>query len=377
MPSDLVDTELLKTGTSAYVAYANSSNPDMMYLTGFQVNDPLVYIKKKGEKGILVVPQMEYDRAFDECRCGVLTRGDAGFFDDLKEYKDGLTATAATICRLAGGDVLLSPDLPVSLAKKIESFCSTRVDRGIVSEMRSVKSPAEAEKIRRIQKVTEEAMGFAISLIKNAEIRDGELYISGDPLTSDYIRNEVHCFFLRRGFFARDTIVSCGRETAIPHCTGSGVILENEPVVIDMFPCDSRTGYYSDMTRTVVRGEPDKEIAEMYSCVREAKALAKGRLREGVSGKEIHEFVVGFFNENGYSSGNEGFIHSLGHGVGLAVHEQPSLSPSGGELLEGNVVTVEPGLYYNKTGGVRLEDIGMINKVGFECFTDYPEDIRI
>lgn len=377
MAAGSIDIALEKTGTSAYVAYADSSSPDMRYLTGFQVNDPLVYIKKRGEEGILVVPQMEYDRALGECRCGVLTRGDAGFFEDLEEYKDGLSATASMICRLAGGDILLSPDLPVALAKKIESFCRTRIDGGTVSEMRSVKTRAEAENIRKIQKITEEAMDYAISLIKNADCKNGELYIEGKPLTSGYIRGEIHCFFLRRDIFARDTIVSCGKETAIPHCTGSGVILENEPVVIDIFPCDSKTGYHSDMTRTIVRGEPDPEIEAMYSCVKEAKRLAKERIAEGRTGKEIHEFVVDFFEENGYSSGKEGFIHSLGHGVGLAVHEQPALSPSGGELLKGNVVTVEPGLYYSRIGGVRLEDIGMITKTGFDCFTDYPEDIRI
>jgi len=372
-----IDNALEKAGASAYVAYAGSSSPDMMYLTGFQVTDPLVFLKKRGEEGILVVPQMEYDRALSDCRCGVITRGDAGFFDDLKEHRDGLTATASMISRLAGGDVLLSPDLPVSLAKRIESFCRTRVDGGTVADMRSVKTKSEADNIRNVQKATEEAMQYAISMIKDAESIDGELHLAGVPLTSDYIRGEIHCFFLKRGILARDTIVSCGEETSMPHCVGAGTILENEPVVIDLFPCDSKTGYHSDMTRTVVRGEPDPEIDAMYSCVKEAKRLAEGMVAEGRTGKEVHEFVVDFFDENGYSSGSEGFMHSLGHGVGLAVHEQPSLSPSGGTLVAGNVITVEPGLYYRGVGGVRLEDIGMVTKTGFDCFTDYPEDIRI
>jgi Xaa-Pro aminopeptidase len=375
--ADPIDEALEKTGTSAYVAYAGSSNPDMLYLTGFQVNDPLVYIKKLSEEGVLVVPQMEYDRAIMECRCGVVNRGDAGFFDDLEKHKEGLSAMASMTSRLAGGDILLSPDLPVSFAKKLESFCRIAVDGGTVSEMRAVKTHAEAENIRKIQKSTEEAMDYAISMIKNADCKNGELFIEGEPLTSDYIRYEIHCFFLRRGITAKETIVSCGNETAIPHCIGSGTIFENEPVVIDVFPCDSRTGYHSDMTRTVVRGEPDPEIESMYSCVRDAKRLAEGMIAEGRTGKEVHEFVVNYFDENGYISGKEGFIHSLGHGVGLAVHEQPSLSPSGGKLVEGNIVTVEPGLYYKNTGGVRLEDIGMVTKTGFDCFTDYPEDIRI
>ncbi|WP_421909123.1 M24 family metallopeptidase [Methanolacinia petrolearia] len=374
---DPIDKALERAGMAAYLAYADSSNPDMMYLTEFQVNDPLVYLKKRGEGGILIVPQMEYDRALQESRCEVINRGDAGFFDDLEKHKDGLSAMASMVSRLVGDGILLSPDVPVSFSKKIETFCRTAVDEGTVSGMRSVKTLAQADNIRNVQKTTEEAMDLAISLIRGADCRDGELYLRGEPLTSDYIRNEMHCFFLRRGLAASDTIVSCGKETAIPHCIGSGVILENEPVVIDVFPCDSKSGYYSDMTRTVVRGEPDPEIEAMYSCVRDAKIHAKGMIAEGRTGKEIHEYVVNFFDENGYTSGKEGFIHILGHGVGLAVHEGPSLSPSGGKLVEGNIVTVEPGLYYKKIGGVRLEDIGMVTKTGFDCFTDYPEDIRI
>lgn len=377
MNTDSIDNALEKTKTSAYVAYADSSSPDMMYLTGFQATDPLVYIKKRGEEGILVVPQMEHERALGECRCRVVTRGDAGFFNDLEEFKDGLSATASMICRLAKGDLLLSPDLPVSLATKLESFCRTRVDGGTVENMRSVKTKYEAEIIRNIQKATEEAMDYIISMIRNAKSIEGELYLGDVPLTSDYIRGEVHCFFLRKGILARDTIVSCGKETSMPHCVGAGILLENEPVIIDLFPCDSRTGYHSDMTRTIVRGEPDPEIKEMYSCVRNAKKLAKKKISEGRTGKELHECVVDFFDGNGYSSGSEGFMHSLGHGVGLAVHEQPSISPSGRKLVLGNVITVEPGLYYRSVGGVRLEDIGMVTKSGFECFTDYPEDIKI
>ena len=377
MICDSIDRELENAGASAFVIYADSLDPDMMYLTGFQVTDPMLYIKKRGEEGVLLVPRMEYARALQESRCSVMDRGEAGFFEELEKHKDPLTAMASVISSIAGGKVLLSPNFPVSFAKKIESFCRTGVDKGTVSDMRSVKTAAEADNIRKIQKVTENAMDFAISIIKNADCIDGELRIEGEPLTSDYIRNEVHCFFLRRNILARDTIVSCGEETAVPHCTGSGIILENEPVVIDIFPCDSKTGYQSDMTRTVVRGEPDPEIEAMYCCVKGAKRLAKGMIAEGRTGKELHEFVVDFFDQNGYSSGSEGFIHSLGHGVGLAVHEKPSLSPTGERLLSGCVVTVEPGLYYRGVGGVRLEDIGMVTKRGFDCFTDYPEDIRI
>ncbi|WOF16693.1 aminopeptidase P family protein [Methanoplanus sp. FWC-SCC4] len=371
------DRPLEAAGAEAYVLYSSSDDPDMRYLTGFETGDPVFYIKKKGRKGTLVVPQMEAERAVSESHCDVVTRGDAGFFDYLKEEKDPAKATAKMVAALAGGDILVPRTFPLYLAREMERLCKINIDKGTVSGMRAVKTPDEADFIRHSQKITEDAISFAVSLIKSASAKTGELEINETPLTSDYLRNEIHCYLLKRGLLARDTIVSCGPETSMPHCKGSGVLVENEPIMIDLFPQDTKTGYYADMTRTFVRGEPDGEIKNMFSVVREAKVLGKSMIREGVSGSAVHNAVVSHFEGSGYKTGTEGFIHSLGHGVGMAVHEEPSLSPSGKELLAGNVVTVEPGLYYRSTGGIRLEDMGLVLKEGFDCFTKYKDELII
>lgn len=372
-----LDRSTENADAKAYVMYASSDNPDMRYLTGFSVSDPVFFIRHPGRCGTLIVPQMEKARALSESKCNVLSRGDAGYFGYLETEPDPYTAQARMIAELAGGNVLVPRDFPLILARELEKFCKVKVDRGTVEQIRSVKNPEETNIIRRCQKATDEAMDFIISKIKSADSDNGELCIGDIPLTSDYLRGEAECFLLKKGFVARDTIISCGPETAMPHCLGSGVILENEPVVIDIFPCDQKTGYHADMTRTVVRGEPSPEIEDMYKTVYEGKKLAKAMIKSGITGKSVHNAVMDFFNDSGYLTETEGFIHSLGHGVGLAVHESPSLSPSGGELECGNIVTVEPGLYYKKTGGVRLEDMGLVGEAGFDCFTNYKEVLRI
>ena len=181
----------------------------------------------------------------------------------------------------------------------------------------------------------------------------------------------MHCVLLEHGCCAEDTIVSCGEDTAIPHMTGTGPLRADEPIIIDLFPVHEKSGYYADMTRTFVKGEPSPEILEMYTALREAKQLAISRVKSGVSGADLYQLVVDFFKERGYDSDTRGFVHNLGHGVGLQMHELPTVGPSGKPLETGNVITIEPGLYYPDIGGVRLEDIGAVTKKGFDNFTSF------
>jgi Xaa-Pro aminopeptidase len=115
----------------------------------------------------------------------------------------------------------------------------------------------------------------------------------------------------------------------------------------------------------------------MYDAVRDAKSLGASLVRAGAVGADLYHAVVEFFRDRGYESNMRGFTHSLGHGVGLEVHEEPSLGPLGGALTAGNVVTIEPGLYYPGTGGVRLEDMGAVTETGFDRFTQYEEELTI
>jgi Xaa-Pro aminopeptidase len=374
---DSLSNAVKKSGADAYVLYASSRDADMRYLTHFTTSDPFVFFKKPGDPGVIIISQMELGRASREASAAVMTRTQAGLPDILKKEKDPYRATAMMIAGQVGKKILVPPNFPIALANSLNKYCTILVDSGTVQSMRAKKSRDEILLMKNVQKVTEKAMERAISLIRSASVKKGILYLDKNPLTAEFVKFSMHSLLLQHGCNAVDTIVSCGEDTSIPHITGSGPLKSDEPIVIDLFPVNEISGYYADMTRTVVRGEPSPEILEMYNTLREAKHLGISHVRKGASGADIHQEVVDFFKDHGYESTTRGFVHNLGHGVGLQVHELPTVGPAGKALLSGNVITIEPGLYYPGIGGVRLEDIGVVTAKGFENFTEFPEDLII
>ena len=373
--TDLPDTVISAAGADAYVAYGSSSDPNMRYLTGFATSDPIVFIKKTGWRGFVIVSQMEYARAVREGKTAVMTRMSAGLPGIMKRETNPWKATAMMIAGQVGGKILVPPTFPHALATALAEFCTISIDETGLASMRARKSPVEIRYMRHVQRCTEDAIGTGIALIRKSRVRKGILFHGSEPLTSERVRAEMHKRLLDLGCGAVDTIVACGTDAAIPHATGSGPLYADEPIVIDLFPFHEKTGYYSDMTRTVVRGEPSEDIREMYDAVVAAHDLAISTVRAGATGAMIHQCVIDLFQERGYGSGNRGFVHNLGHGVGLEVHEAPSLGPSGGLLSAGNVITIEPGFYYPRTGGVRLEDIGAVTGRGFSKFTNFSQEL--
>jgi len=304
-----------------------------------------------------------------------MTRTQAGLPEILKTETDPYRATAKMIAGQAGKKILVPPNFPIALADAISEYCTIVVDGGTVQSMRAKKSKTELLLMNNVQKVTEKAMDRAISLIRRSSVKKGILHIDHKPLTSEYVKFAMHSLLLEHGCGAVDTIVSCGEDTAIPHMSGTGPLKSDEPIVIDLFPVEEKSGYYADMTRTVVKGEPSMDIQEMYDALREAKQLGISHVKAGVSGADVHLAVVDFFKERGYETDTRGFVHNLGHGVGLQVHEMPTVGPAGKALESGNVITIEPGLYYPGIGGVRLEDIGVVTSKGFKNFTTFPEEL--
>jgi Xaa-Pro aminopeptidase len=372
---DPLSDAIKKSGAEAYVMYASSHDADMRYLTKFTTSDPFVYFKKPGENGTIIISQMEVGRASRESPAAVMTRAEAGLPEILKKEKDPFRATAKMIAGQVGKKILVPPHFPLGLARALGKYCTVSVDSGTVLSMRAKKTRAEITAMRRVQKVTETALGLGVLLIKKSVAKKGVLYSKGMPLTAEQVKFVMHSHLLACGCMAVDTIVSCGKDTAIPHMTGTGPLRADEPIIIDLFPVEEKSGYYADMTRTVVKGEPTAEIREMYETLREAKQLAISRVKPKVPGSAVYQAVVDFFAERGYESDTRGFVHSLGHGVGLQVHELPNLGPGGKALAAGNVITIEPGLYYPGTGGVRLEDIGVVTARGFANFTTFSEDL--
>lgn len=371
--------ELEKHACDAYVAYDSSDDADMRYLSGFLASDPYIYVFSKDGASTLIVSSMEETRARYESACSIVTRISAGLPELLKKYPDPELAAAHMIRNFAGPRLLIPPSMPVGFARKLTEVAEVIIDSGTIAGIRSIKTEDEIEKIRYVQKKNEIATRAAVDAIRKSEPDDrGILMLEDAPLTSERVRDIIH--FALRPFNCEDidTIVSCGEASSMPHARGTGPLYANQPIVMDVFPRSELTGYFADMTRTVSKGVPSDEIVRMYDAVQKAKELAVSMIRPGVTGASVYSAVVEFFRENGYeTAGSSGFTHSLGHGVGLEIHEAPSLSPSGGELKVGHVITLEPGLYYQGVGGVRLEDMGVVTSDGFDSFTCFEEKLVV
>ena len=185
-----------------------------------------------------------------------------------------------------------------------------------------------------------------------------------------------------RGGVAADTIVAGGNQGCDPHETGHGPLRAHQTIILDIFPRDVRTGYWGDLTRTVVRGRAREAVRKLYDTVQRGQELAFARLRAGVDGKEIHDAIQSLFRENGYLTRRyhgrmQGFFHGTGHGLGLDIHELPRFGGVSEKLPAGSVVTVEPGLYYWGLGAVRLEDVALIQARGARNLTRFPRVLEI
>jgi Xaa-Pro aminopeptidase len=230
-------------------------------------------------------------------------------------------------------------------------------------------------------------MGVAAALLRSATDRDGVLHVDDEPLTAERVRAAMREHAASEGCpMPGDVIVAAAGAGASGHEPGAGPLPSGEPIVIDIWPQDERSSCWADMTRTFVAGRPAAEdVAEMHRASLEALEAVRAAARPGVTGSALHDIACGVFEAAGYPTQRtkadgevlrDGFYHSLGHGVGLEVHEYPSLGRTGNEeLLAGDVVAVEPGTYRQGYGGVRLEDLLLITPDGCEVLADFPYDL--
>jgi Xaa-Pro aminopeptidase len=212
--------------------------------------------------------------------------------------------------------------------------------------------------------------------------RDGWLKCHGRRFTAEDLRAAVNTRILAEGCLPSHTICAPGDQAVDPHEEGHGPIRAHTPVVMDIFPRSERTGYYGDLTRTVVRGRASEALKAVYALVHEGVRLGHRRVRPGASGVEIHQEIQALFESRGYRTGlvggrMQGFFHGTGHGLGLQIHEPPSISVRGTVLRRGHVVTVEPGLYYLGLGGVRIEDIAHVTVTGSVNMTRVPKVLEV
>ena len=263
-------------------------------------------------------------------------------------------------------------DFPVGLYRALAAKgIAIRVLSRPVCPQRSIKTPAETALLRASQRAAVAAMRGAVARIASARIDAQGLLRSGRALlSSECVRRQIHEILMQHECIGSETIVAGGRQAADPHERGSGPLRAGEAIIIDIFPKSEKSGYWGDITRTVCRGPAAPELKRLYQAVRAAQSAALRCVSAGVCSDEVHAAAQSVFVSRGYETGireghNVGFIHGTGHGVGLDIHESPRISAGGGILQAGQVITIEPGLYYPDLGGVRIEDTIIVTEEGW------------
>ena len=290
-------------------------------------------------------------------------------------------AAAAMGIREATAD----PDMPVAVADRLRADgVVLHLDEDAISARRRVKSAPELAGTRRAQIAAEAGMSAAAELLRRSD-RDGDrLKLDGEVLTAEAVRAAVRDVCQAHGAPAPPDIIVSSPWSGYGHDPGSGPLPADLPIVIDLWPRDETSGCWADMTRTFVVGEISEQVRSMESLVLEAIERARDAVAPGITGRALHDLVCDVFEPAGYRTQrngpgedpNEGFQFSLGHGVGLAVHEPPGLGRTGHDpLVAGDVIAIEPGLWVREVGEVRFEDLLLVTEDGGETLTQYPYDL--
>ncbi|MDQ2923355.1 MAG: Xaa-Pro peptidase family protein [Candidatus Dormibacteraeota bacterium] len=352
---------------------------DFTYATRFAVESAL-YVRFADSDDVIVASPLEIDRA----RLQSTASRKLGFEEAGYEDHGPFVSYARLAAKLLRDRNLeaarVSPHLQAGYLEELRAAgLDVEVDRGLFRAERRHKSPEEARFIEDSQRAAEAAVIEVVRHLARADIRDGILWLDETPLTSERLYARASLLLGEKGFTCPDMIIAGSPECAMPHFRGEGPIRAGAPVIIDIFPSSRTTHYHGDLTRTVVVGEIPEEFRRMHAAAVQALDAGIESIRADASGRDVHHTVCHVLVDRGYGTTTKGFEgpsgvakmnHSTGHGVGLAVHEDPSLrAPDENTLLEGDVVTVEPGLYQLGLGGVRVEDTGMVTKDGFKNFT--------
>ncbi len=370
------------------VIFADSMQaPELRHEVPVPIPDPFLYVEKDGTKHA-VITSFEVDRV---SQAGIQAHPFEEFgWDDLigkgPREQQQLILWEQAVEGLGVKEAIVPHTFPLELADRLrEKGIDVRPDRAFFDKRRRAKNEAEIAGIRKAQRGTEAAMEAARDLFRRAERSNGQLVVDGETLTSELVKAHITDVFNRHGLAADELIAAHGAQAAVGHDMGSGPIAPGEPIVLDLFPRDRESGCYADMTRTFVIGDPPDELVEYHRLVKEALDRSLAEIRPGTDGSEVNRMVSEHFQEHGYPTllskqpGEvlmDGFFHSLGHGVGLEVHEQPRLAKSSEQTLAvANVVTVEPGVYLAGRGGVRIEDLVVVGAEGPEVLTPFTKDL--
>jgi len=351
----------------ARLVFGGSSDGDIRYVLGLGNLENIAVLVRGGRVEVLAA-DMETERLRAAAARRITVRALSSF---RRAGDRGPWPALARFVKASGvRQVLVADCFPYAFGRalKAKGVGVAAVGKSVFPERRK-KTREQLRAISRAQSIAVKAMRAAAAVIGESEVARGNLLSwKGKTLGSDELRAEIEQVIFSLGAVAEGTIVSCGTASAHPHEPGSGPLIAGQPVVVDIFPRSRATGFWGDLTRTMVKGKMDRRVRAMFGAVRRARAEALRRMRPGVRVRSLHRAAARVMEEAGFTTSMvpraEGFIHNLGHGVGLDIHEAPVVGDVPGCLRVGDVVTVEPGLYYRNVGGVRIEDLVVVTRDG-------------
>src|ERR671916_66547 len=342
-------------GQNLLVIGAPEHDANAYHLSGFLAPDAVICLRVAG-KWYLAVSSLEYGRAAKSATVDeLLSHEELGITSLARELKSGARAYGVAAANLldelgaSNSPVVVPADFGVVYADELRARgIPLTPDGKLFDSLRRAKSEEEVSNIEKTQDAVEAACAHCVGILEEAEIGEDEvLNWRGETLTSELLRAEIDVELLRRNCAANGTIVAGGRQAA----------------------------------------DPNEGLQKMYDAVLESQETALSMIRAGVNGKDVHRKVADVLHEAGYKTNvhdqeegkplTEGFFHGTGHGVGLEIHESPSVSLAGDELIPGDVISVEPGVYGPSVGGVRIEDLVVVTEEGCRNLTTFPKEFRI
>ena len=352
---------------------------DIRYITGISTPDDFIFFEYQNRK-CAILSVLEIDRARHAAKPGIETASDDEFGG-----KSRITIISGIAEACSCKNFIVPENFPFGLAEKMRNSGLTVIpeEKNFFPE-REFKTSDEVSAVTAAQRAAEAGLARAVDILKSSTVSGGFIHWQNKVLTSEMLRAEIDSEILHHNMLPTGTICAGGSQAAQPHNAGSGPLKANSPIVMDIFPRSPQSGYWGDLTRTVVKGKAAGIVRKAYDAVLEAREYCKKLIKPGMYGASIHCAAEAILEKHHFFTGNNeqgqfGFFHGLGHGVGLEIHEMPRLSPRAKTALKGGeVVTVEPGLYYPEWGGIRLEDLVWLSPEGKPvCLTQAPDFLEI
>ena len=375
----------LRSDEALLLVSASEGDANMLYAAGFFVPDPFIFFQHK-QKKYVVMSDLEIDRAKKQARADhVLSLS----LYQRKLRKMGRTPALIDILDLLFRErsirrLVVPANFSAMYADQLRAKgYSVQIKRDPFFAERETKTAVEVKHIAESLRVARLGLEAGLRTLKRTKImRDGYLYLNGARLTSETLKTIVNTTIVAQGWLPSHTIISSGNQCVDPHHEGSGPVKAHSSIIFDIFPRSQKSGYFGDLSRTVVRGRASDKLKEIYATVQAGQQIGFDMIRDGVNGKEVHQKILDLFSARGFPTGRlngrmQGFFHGTGHGLGLDIHEPPRIAPVEATLKTGHVVTVEPGLYYLGVGGVRLEDVVVVTANGNRNITDCPQFLEI